>query len=180
MIYFVQAQSGEIKIGSTNHWARRFAALRYDADGPLRCLALIDGDMADERALHKRFADYRIHGEWFSPAPDVLAFIGGETSSAEWLPKPVERPRGGRLVSGSKTVIGRLRDGGTQKVMSRKLGISQAYLSQLVTGRREPSLGQLVAIADTFGVSDRELGASAREMARGDAFAPSAPDEAVA
>lgn len=63
----------------------------------------------------------------------------------------------------AKTILSRLREG-KQREWAARLGLSQAYVSQLAGGRREPSLGVLVAIADTLGVSDRELGASAREM----------------
>ncbi len=63
----------------------------------------------------------------------------------------------------AKTIRARLRET-TQSEMAARLGVSQGYVSQLTTGAREPSLGALVRIADVLGVSDRELGASAREM----------------
>lgn len=43
---------------------------------PLTVLALIrPGGRLLEQFLHRRFAVMREHGEWFSPAPELLGFI---------------------------------------------------------------------------------------------------------
>ena len=41
----------------------------------LAVLAVIDGDIVVEQALHRRFANARIRREWFRPVPELLAYI---------------------------------------------------------------------------------------------------------
>lgn len=38
-------------------------------------LGCIDGNDITERALHKRFAELKIRGEWFSPSEKLVSFI---------------------------------------------------------------------------------------------------------
>lgn len=75
VIYFVQAETGPIKIGSTSYLASRMVTLRGQSPVPLTLLATMDGDRTAEFRLHARFAAHRLHGEWFSPHPDILAEI---------------------------------------------------------------------------------------------------------
>lgn len=80
MTYFVREMpDGPVKIGFTNDVARRFAALRTSSARPLALLAVLSGN--HEREMHARFASWRIRGEWFAPAPELVAFI--ESIAAE-------------------------------------------------------------------------------------------------
>lgn len=89
-LYFVQAgNGGPIKIGVATDLSKRLAALQTGSPAELRLLGTMTGDMADERALHVRFRDHRLRGEWFSPADDLLAFIREATNAA---PAPAPRP----------------------------------------------------------------------------------------
>lgn len=73
-VYFVQGSSGgPIKIGYSVNVAKRLAVLSYPDE--LILLAQVQGDKALERRLHRRFKKYRAHGEWFNPAPELLAYI---------------------------------------------------------------------------------------------------------
>jgi hypothetical protein len=75
-VYFIRAgANGPIKIGSANNVARRMNGLQTASPYPLRLLASIVGSTEDEFGLHKRFAADRLHGEWFTPSPDLLAYI---------------------------------------------------------------------------------------------------------
>lgn len=75
-IYFVAAQnSGLIKIGVACDPVSRLRDLQVGSPERLRLLAVTPGTAADERALHQRFSAHREHGEWFRPAPEVLALI---------------------------------------------------------------------------------------------------------
>jgi hypothetical protein len=73
-VYFMQAGvSGPIKIGHTNgSLQKRMAALQTAHHDKLFLLACIDGSRADELALHKRFAKFRLHGEWFQASFEIL------------------------------------------------------------------------------------------------------------
>jgi hypothetical protein len=78
--YFVQGIfGGPIKIGITSGSVEaRVAAMQTGSPVELRTLAVLDGN--HERELHRRFAKWRLHGEWFdSAAPglrDVIVDAG--------------------------------------------------------------------------------------------------------
>lgn len=77
MIYFIQqGWDGPVKIGFAGSFAAAQARLQTFQTGhpsTLRLLNAIDGDMAHEAELHARFAEHRVRGEWFRPAPEILA-----------------------------------------------------------------------------------------------------------
>lgn len=76
-VYFIQAGLGPIKIGYTTDIKRRLPSLQTSTSKKLRVLATIAGRVGLERELHRRFHEHRISGEWFRPAPELLAFIKG-------------------------------------------------------------------------------------------------------
>ena len=73
--YFIQgAQTGLVKIGRTSlRIGYRFTALQVGSPDLLILLKITEGDR--EKEFHKRFAHLRQHGEWFTPAPELLEFI---------------------------------------------------------------------------------------------------------
>ncbi len=83
VVYFIAAAAGPgepmyIKIGKTSGSA--FARMRELQTGnPLQLgvLLTVPGYTDLEAQLHKRFAEYRIRGEWFSPGPKLCAYIDG-------------------------------------------------------------------------------------------------------
>lgn len=76
MIYFVQAvKSKAIKIGVTNDPAKRLMQLQTGSHEPLVLLGTIPGDYTEESRLHRQFAPYRIHGEWFRSDDQFMAEI---------------------------------------------------------------------------------------------------------
>lgn len=76
VVYFIQGEPGSpIKIGTTRDAVRRVRALQRCNGSVLRVLATIPGDATHEAEMHARFAHLRLHGEWFTAAPDLLAFI---------------------------------------------------------------------------------------------------------
>lgn len=77
-VYFVQAETMlRIKIGTSNNIARRVCELRIGSPDKLRVMAVMPGDCSVERQLHKKFSEDRLHGEWFSPSENLLAYING-------------------------------------------------------------------------------------------------------
>jgi hypothetical protein len=74
MIYFIQSEDGgPIKIGRSRDPRKRLAALQTSHPDDLRLLAVMDGDEAEEEALHKAFPPTR--GEWCNPTAELLEYI---------------------------------------------------------------------------------------------------------
>jgi hypothetical protein len=73
---------GPIKIGMTaSNMAERLGAMRGMLPWPIRVLGIIDGvPKGTEAALHERFAQWRMNGEWFQPIPELIAHIDAEAS----------------------------------------------------------------------------------------------------
>jgi len=77
-VYFIQAATGgPVKIGYSAKPYARLATLRSGSAGDLRIVAFTPGGVEEERMLHRLFARHRIRprGEWFHPAPAILALI---------------------------------------------------------------------------------------------------------
>lgn len=89
-VYFLQSETGgPIKIGVAEHATARLAEIQRMSPVRLRLVGLIAfGGYVLERTLHAMFADARLHGEWFEPTPELLAFIAENASSSP----DVERP----------------------------------------------------------------------------------------
>lgn len=75
-IYFVQGvDGGPVKIGLSDFPEMRLNALQMASPIKLVIRASIMAERSLERDYHARFAAHRLHGEWFSPHPDILAEI---------------------------------------------------------------------------------------------------------
>lgn len=76
-VYFIRSEKTHaIKIGFTaGKIEDRLSALQTAHPYKLQVLATSRGNREYEKALHARFAQLRLEGEWFEPHPDLLAFI---------------------------------------------------------------------------------------------------------
>jgi hypothetical protein len=75
-VYFVGSLS-LIKIGKASCVRSRMKDLQNMSAAPIVLLHTIPGGIETERALHARFADLRVHGEWFRGVDPLLSFIEG-------------------------------------------------------------------------------------------------------
>lgn len=78
MIYVIRHGNRDLKIGytaNTDSLAQRVRSLQTGCAYPLRVLATAQGSMRDEKAIHDLLLDWRMHGEWFKPAPFVFRFV---------------------------------------------------------------------------------------------------------
>lgn len=93
-VYFVQAgDGGPIKIGYTSsRVADRVAALQTGNPCRLEIVAVAPGSMEDESRAHAMFAQCRLHGEWFAPGPELMAFIDGIRFAVPPSPSPIAEP----------------------------------------------------------------------------------------
>ncbi len=79
MIYFIKnIANGQIKIGFAENPNTRLANLQTGSTDKLVLIKSIEGDLAVEAQLHRQFAVHRLHGEWFTPADDLIQFIRGK------------------------------------------------------------------------------------------------------
>lgn len=75
-VYFLRAgESGAVKIGFATDLRSRIRGIETGNHEELHIIAAMNGTAADEKALHKKFAAYRIRGEWFKYAGDLKRFI---------------------------------------------------------------------------------------------------------
>ena len=71
-VYFVHNRSANaVKIGFSGNAKSRIAALQTSSPDNLTLLAVIDGEIADEQALHQRFDHLKIRNEWFRAAEEL-------------------------------------------------------------------------------------------------------------
>jgi hypothetical protein len=67
-VYLINAiGTNRYKIGRTLDLKRRVSQLNYQSSYPLKIVLSFKSyyPAEDEKALHKKFASYRVHGEWF-------------------------------------------------------------------------------------------------------------------
>lgn len=75
-IYFVREPATRtIKIGFAENPFRRFVALQTACPYELTLIGVIPGGRAGEAELHRRFKKYRVRGEWFRDAPELLSAL---------------------------------------------------------------------------------------------------------
>jgi len=74
LTYFIQrGTDGPIKIGRTKALAKRLEVLQGASAEKLVVRGWIHGDL--ESQMHELFAAHRMHGEWFRPDAEIMAFI---------------------------------------------------------------------------------------------------------
>jgi hypothetical protein len=76
LIYFIQHSEGNpIKVGKSRRPFQRLRQLEYTHGVELHIIHLEAGGRHREKQLHWRFRDFRVAGEWFHPADDILQYI---------------------------------------------------------------------------------------------------------
>lgn len=75
-VYFIQPLGGGlVKIGSSRNPEGRLQRMQTGSPVLLRLVGLMPGGTPAELELHERFAEHRVRGEWFRPAPELLELI---------------------------------------------------------------------------------------------------------
>lgn len=89
-VYFLLSGDRKaVKIGTSKVVNLRLASLNGASHRPVRLLAAINGTRANEIELHRRFAKYRMNGEWFRYEGELKDYIAT-------LPKPTMAVRKNR------------------------------------------------------------------------------------
>ena len=98
-VYFVQDGAGMVKIGYALNIITRLRNLQAANASELTLLVWAPGDSVAEERLHSAFARHRRAGEWFEPAPDLMAYIADLKAATDaWklgLPHPHQDPHDG-------------------------------------------------------------------------------------
>jgi hypothetical protein len=100
-VYFIRPVGalGPVKIGHANNPHERLRDCQAHSPVALEIAAILPVaetgkrvmQLHMERRFHIKYADSRLHHEWFAATPELLADIGavnGGTFDAESLPKP--------------------------------------------------------------------------------------------
>lgn len=82
IVYFIRSGAdGPVKIGTTHNIADRLDTLQSHSPEPLSVMRTVPGGYLVEQWLHDRFADQRLHREWFAFSELMLDIIPpGESS----------------------------------------------------------------------------------------------------
>ena len=88
MIYFMQSDNGQIKIGYTDGTPEeRLKSLQTGCPFLIRILGTIEGDLGTEKSLHDKFAEDRLAGEWFKPSLKLMRFISDRIPETHPMPE---------------------------------------------------------------------------------------------
>jgi hypothetical protein len=74
-LYFIGAEEGPVKIGYARDLWARFRGIQNSCPIELKVLAACVGGRMMEREYHRRFAEHRLHGEWFERVPALAEEI---------------------------------------------------------------------------------------------------------
>jgi len=165
MIYMIRAGvHGPVKIGFSDDVVLRMVKMQADNHERLVLLRMFEGGALDEAALHMRFADNHLHGEWFGFTRAMLADVGlveivQAVEVKEILPEPppVVEPGNPMGFVGWKLREARRAARLTQAAVARVLGISRSTLASIESGHDLPGRDLLLKLAPFFGTSVDEL-----------------------
>lgn len=99
--YFVQGAdtAGPIKIGYSCAVITRLRTLRKEHGDDLELLAHMPGASGMESLLHRRYAEWRVTGEWFRPNPHLSDLIALLSGLGNMLFEQVTPAVGGRIMT---------------------------------------------------------------------------------
>ena len=84
-VYFIQSESGKIKIGYTTDLKLRIREFQNQFPDPIKLIGFIENEEPImEKALHALFRHHHDHNEWFKPHPEILEYIEKHQTKAEW------------------------------------------------------------------------------------------------
>lgn len=125
-VYFMRRADGvgPVKIGCSKVPLSRLEVHQHWAPEPLEIVATAEGDFTDEQRLHRQFATYRLHGEWFEASRPVLATLAKVASTGR-LPAPATDDRWEQMSS-------LYREGQTLAAIGERFGITRERVRQIL------------------------------------------------
>jgi len=135
MIYFIQSETGHIKIGySKNNVNGRLTSIQAGNPFKLKLLKTIDGDPQQESLIHNKFKKFRVRkSEWFNFDEKILEFI----SNPYFIPpsKPNQKRTPNKNNKLNEYFILKNID---KNHAAKELTITKAYLYEILGGRTVP------------------------------------------
>lgn len=130
-VYFAE-RDGLIKIGYSANVDQRMRQLGA------RLLALMPGGNGMERRMHRLFAEYRSHDEWFHPGLSLVGFItalhGDDPYFRLGLPEAYSRAEASRLVAEQRAETERA----AQERQAENERQDRLFAERLASGWRPP------------------------------------------
>jgi DNA-binding XRE family transcriptional regulator len=162
-VYLIRAgATGPVKIGKADDPQRRLYELQTAHWDELCLLRAWVGGEPEEAALHVRFAELHIRGDWFSFSRAMLGDIG--LPEIPVAPHPTHEPEAefyGRLQAitntGERLRCWRDRRNMTQRELASAVGMSPAGVAHWELGNNHPSLDRLRRAAAVLNVTLDEL-----------------------
>lgn len=129
-VYFIRdAKLPKVKIGYSYSPDHRLKQLQGLLRRELQLLKSIPGSMKDEKALHVRFKEDHLHGEWFRLSDKLAQFIGRKRPA-----KAVLKPLGDII---RETVLGMVSAGYTKEQIAKALKVSTGTVYNLLNELNE-------------------------------------------
>lgn len=149
MIYFIECQ-GAVKIGFSKNPRHRLVKLATDSPFPCSLMGVVEGCIKVERALHIKFSEFRIRGEWFKFTREIDIFIQQNTIP---YPKAFRQPIAGFGPLGTWRVE-------TDKSVTdaaKAAGVTPAMWSRWENNKRLVPAERAVKLEDAIGVSRHDM-----------------------
>lgn len=160
-VYFIQAETGPIKIGHSSNVRSRLSYLQCGTAERLSVIGIIDGAKNEEVAIHLLFSEDKIRGEWYAPTARLLAYIKQYAQPVGLSGDNPAENQIGTIVDPNEVLSvlrSAIQDEGSQLNFARKHNISPPYISDALKGRRDPGEKILTALGLERVVNYRKRG----------------------
>jgi hypothetical protein len=156
MIYFIQSETGTIKIGYSRSPKQRLNNLQGSNPEKLTLLGTIKGGRFKEAELHKRFSSIKLTGEWFRPDESLLSYIHSykEELLEEKKPELPEELRHILIEVGKNIRLARLRRKMTIETMAGKMSTGVRALMNIESGEPGSSIGNYLQALTCLGLEE--------------------------
>lgn len=152
MIYFIRDPEDEtIKIGTTIRLSQRLQQLRSEHRSDLKLLAVQDGGLLEERALHVRFSHLKVVDEWYRCDPELIEHIAAAGRPWDGVDEAPDLPKRGSKVRVSDQLAQAIKTASALEQMSIA-EFADAYLLPEVRNHYRSLVAQK---AESFGMEGK-------------------------
>jgi DNA-binding XRE family transcriptional regulator len=119
-----------VKIGISTNVYERVAVLQTPEE--MKVYAILDGWTRQERELHRRFAEYRLRGEWFRHEGELAKWVI-KVSTNRTLNEGANNGRA--KITEADVISIRTANGALQRELAKKFGVSRTQISNIRSGK---------------------------------------------